>query len=191
MSHARQLAQTEALALKCDSLCICRDRHDSELPPAEPFSGRTSESKQALHDDGSAANGTVLLPFAVDSPDTNDMRRLESLVWVIIVTFILVGAVLLPFRAFGAAWGLYRGSCEDFQGHDSRAANSACRENDPERRSSIRLSTRPAQRAARNSVPSEARREQGHPAIRSFARSAERDLTREYRALSAPDPSRP
>ena len=143
--------------------------------------GRTSEAQPAQYDDGSAANDAVLMPFSVDSPVANDMRRLERLVWIVIVIFILVGAVLLPFRVFGAAWGLYRGSCDGFHGHDPQAAHSTSSDSDPESRSSKRRVQRPVRTHSSSSVSSSwaERRGDRHSGYSS----------REYRALSVPDTS--
>lgn len=171
---------TSELTTPC-SLCICcsgdRYPHGSDVP-AERF--RTSERHEAQYD-GSAANDAVLLPLSVDSPAANDIRRLERLIWVVIVTFILVGAVLLPFRVFGAAWGLYRGSCENIQGHDLQSADTAGSESDPDSRSSTRLSRQRAVRNSSGSFSSNPSARQGH------GRAGH--SSREYRALSAPDPS--
>jgi hypothetical protein len=174
-------------------------QHESGAPArvSTELDATTTETYQA---DGSAA-GVALLPFSVDSPAADDMRRLERLVWVVIVSFILVGAVLLPFRVVGAAWGLYRG-CEQAHGQVPRGGGGGggaheLSESDPgsagqKRRDSRRagssgsFSILPAAMVDSPVSPGRRRGGAGHGRSGGLSSSSS---SREYRALSAPDPS--
>ena len=142
----------------------------------------------AAYRDGSSAGvrGTAR-PFVVDpsAAEHDDkgiahLEQLVSLVWIVIVSFILVGAVLLPFRAVGAAWSLYKG-CEEAVPSTSNANSGAGSGVGPEGVNRARSgSSSGGRRAVRERGSSDAppgrRRGDSHSTSHSSGR--------EYRALS-------